>query len=131
MILVYIFKLECLSSGQGTRVVSSFVWICIRLFWSEDSYTIGQGVLKEGKEEAVICGRNPDQFVLNILQFDGVETKNGVKYTPGGVMRISTWTYLHLPPNGRLQYTLAMFECVAIPVRHDRYQNNAMRFRIR
>ena len=106
MILVYIFKLECLSSGQGTRVVSSFVWICIRLFWSEASSASARGP-QEGKEEVVICGRNPVQFVLNILQFDGVETKNGVKYTLGGVMRISTLIYRHLPPNGRHQFNPA------------------------
>ena len=124
MKLVYI--LECLD--RGTRVDSSFVWICTRPFRSGASSTIDWG--EEGGEEIAICGRNPVQFVQNILQFDGVgETKNGIKYTLGGVMRISELTYLHLPPDGRLQFTLAAFGCVFIPV--DRCQNNAMRFGIR
>ena len=46
---------------------------------------------REGREEAPmwpwcrLCrqrGTNPVQFVLNILQIDGVDGKNGVKYTP-------------------------------------------------
>ena len=86
------------------------------------------GDLEEAREEVTICSRNPVQCVLNILQFYGVEAKNGVKYSPGGVMRILELTYLNLPPNGRLQLTLAKFGCVAIPV--HRCQDNAMRCKI-
>ena len=80
---------------------------------------------EEAGEEAPIgpwlCrqrGTNPVQFVLNILQSDRVDPKNNVKYTPGGVLRIHELTCPHLPPNGILQFTLATFGNVAIPVHH-------------
>ena len=125
--LIYI--LECLSSGQGDAGCFQF---CLDLYpavFGRKPHLPLIGVLEEGGEEVAVCGRNSGHFIQNILQFDGVETKNGVKYNLGRAMRISELTYLHLPPNGRLQFNLAMFGCFTIPV--HRCQNNAMRFGIR
>ena len=97
------------------QLLQSFAWrLESRLelrkaFTSEDESAGGKKSAKEAGEEAPILprrnlcrqrGTNPLQFVPNVLQFDGVDIKNGVKYVPRRFLCIHELTCLHILPNG-------------------------------